>query len=99
MNSPYETELIVSSLTMSDLDELKPILIDDFIINATSGQIGGLTQEETITLMHERVETIDAKQEALNIDYSIDELIIAMDYWINSIHGRPIKGLGEVIAP
>ena len=49
--------------------------------------------------MHERVESIDAKQEALNIDYSIDELIIAMDYWINTIHGRPIKGLGEVVAP
>ena len=49
--------------------------------------------------MHERVETVDAKQETFNIDYSIDELIIAMDYWINTIHGRPIRGLGEVIAP
>ena len=31
-SSPYETDLIISSLTMSDLDELKPFLIDDILI-------------------------------------------------------------------
>ena len=31
-DTPYETELVISTLTMSDLDELRPYLIDDMII-------------------------------------------------------------------
>ena len=31
-DTPYETELVISTLTMSDLDELRPFLIDDMII-------------------------------------------------------------------
>ena len=42
---------------------------------------------------------IDEKQETLGIDYSIDELTIAIDYWINTILDRPVRGLGEVITP
>ena len=42
---------------------------------------------------------VDEKQEALDIDYSYDELVIAMDYWINTILDRPVRGLGQVIAP
>ena len=31
-DTPYETELVISTLTMSDLDELRPLLIDEIIL-------------------------------------------------------------------
>ena len=38
-SNPYENELIISSLSMSDLDELRPFLIDDMIIKAAAGEL------------------------------------------------------------
>lgn len=34
MTNPYESEIVVGTLTMSDLDELKPLVIDSTVIKA-----------------------------------------------------------------
>ena len=34
MINPYESEIVVGTLTMSDLDELKPLVIDSTVIKA-----------------------------------------------------------------
>ena len=31
-DTAYETELVISTLTMSDLDELRPLLIDEIVL-------------------------------------------------------------------
>ena len=84
---------------MSDLDELRPFLIDDILIQAAAGKLEGFSQSDIVNQIQTKVQTIDEKQETLGIDYSTDELTIAMDYWINTILDRPVRGLGEVIAP
>ena len=53
--SPYETELVISSLTMSDLDELKPFLIDDMIIKAAAGELEGMSEHEIANLISMKV--------------------------------------------
>ena len=37
ITSTYDSELIISSLTMSDLDELRRYVVDDMILELTSG--------------------------------------------------------------
>ena len=51
-----------------------------------------------------KVQTVDSVQGSLGIEYSRDELTVAIDYWINKELNRPIKGLGivepsEVVPP
>ena len=53
--SPYETELVISSLTMSDLDELRPYLIDDMIIKAAAGELEGISELEVANLITMKV--------------------------------------------
>ena len=43
-----------------------------------------------------KVQTVDSVQGSLGIEYSRDELTVAIDYWINKQLNRPIKGLGIV---
>ena len=43
-----------------------------------------------------KVQTVDSIQGSLGIEYSRDELTVAIDYWINRELNRPIKGLGIV---
>ena len=58
-SNPYENELIISSLSMSDLDELRPFLIDDMIIKAAAGELTGMTELEIANLMSMKVQTVD----------------------------------------
>ena len=58
-SNPYENELVISSLSMSDLDELRPFLIDDMIIKAAAGELQGMTELEIANLMSMKVQTVD----------------------------------------
>ena len=58
--NPYETELVISSLSMSDLDELRPFLIDDMIIKAAAGELQGMNELEIANLMSMKVQTVDS---------------------------------------
>ena len=46
-----------------------------------------------------KVQTVDSIQGNLGIEYTTDELVVAIDYWINRELDRPIKGLGVVEPP
>ena len=84
---------------MSDLDELRPFLIDDMIIKAAAGELKGMSELEIANLMSMKVQTVDQMQENLEIQYETDELVVAIDYWVNKILDRPINGLGVVTPP
>ena len=53
--NPYENELVISTLSMSDLDELRPFLIDDMIIKAAAGELKGMNELEIANLMSMKV--------------------------------------------
>ena len=78
---------------MSDLDELKPFLIDDMVIAAAAGKINGMSGQDVANLMTNKITTVFEIQEALNIDYTMDELVVAQDYWVNTTLDRPVRGL------
>ena len=44
---------------MSDLDELRPFLIDDMIIKAAAGELKGMSELEIANLMSMKVQTVD----------------------------------------
>ena len=44
-------------------------------------------------LMRDKLDTVYKQQYALNINYTMDELVIGQDYWINTILKRPVRGL------
>ena len=39
LTSPYETEIVIFTLTMSDLDELKPLVINDSILESARAKV------------------------------------------------------------
>ena len=44
MTSPYESEIVMYTLTMSDLDELKPFVVDDAILKIAQDKVKGYQQ-------------------------------------------------------
>ena len=56
--NPYESEVILSTLTMSDLDELKPFIVDDMIIAAAEGKINGMSSQDVANLMTHKITTV-----------------------------------------
>ena len=40
---------------MSDLDELKPFIIDDMLINAAAGKINGMTSQDVANFMTKKL--------------------------------------------
>ena len=49
--------------------------------------------------MQDKLNDINSRQDALNISYTMDELVRGQDYWVNKLLGRPIKGLGSKDIP
>ena len=63
-------------MTMSDLDKLKPYVVDKAILDSASGKVKGLTPEDVLDMMHEKAITFYDKQGELGINFSMDEIVI-----------------------
>ena len=92
-NAQYATELVMTTLTMSDLDELKPFVIDSMILEAAAGNLEYMSPQEVANMMMKKLEIIYENQSALDIDYTMDELIQGQHYWVNTTLERPINGI------
>ena len=60
---------------MSDLDELKPFVIDNLILEAAAGDLDYMTPQEVANIMTKKLGIIYENQSTLDINYTMDELI------------------------
>ena len=57
-NGLYETEKVVSTLTISDLDEIKAFVVDDVILEVASGKITDMTPQEVANMMQDKLDNL-----------------------------------------
>ena len=78
---------------MSDLNELKPLVVDDIIVEAAAGKFESMTSRDVQIMMNEKVHNVFDNKKILEIEYSLDELVLGQDYWVNTLLDRPVRGL------
>ena len=78
---------------MSDLNELKPLVVDDIIVEAAAGKFSQMTPRDVTIMMNEKVHNVFDNRKLLDVEYSLDELVIGQDYWVNTLLDRPVRGL------
>ena len=78
---------------MSDLNELKPLVVDDIIVEAAAGKFSQMTPRDVTVMMNEKVHNVFDNRKLLDIEYSLDELVLGQDYWVNTLLDRPVRGL------
>ena len=84
---------ILDSLTMSDLNELRPLVVDDIIVEAAAGKFPQMTPRDVLIMMNDKVHNVFDNQKLLDVEYTLNELVIGQDYWVNTLLDRPVRGL------
>ena len=54
----YETDEVMYTLTMSDLDELRPLVIDDNILRAAQANVRGTGSRDVIKQMQNKLNSV-----------------------------------------
>ena len=49
---------ILQSLTMSDLNELRPLVVDDIIVEAAAGKFPQMTSRDVLIMMNDKVHNV-----------------------------------------
>ena len=70
-------------MTLEQLQEMKPYVVDDLIVNMYRDNTAiGPVSDKLNWLMDQKISTVMANQGFLDVNYAKDDLLFAQEFWI-----------------